>query len=448
MFRSIHSIEFVGRDCSVSVSELRGGQRHDMWLNLQNIKTGRIHLAITVIDVDEKVNFASFLVSWFAHYIVNHQWILQEGEPQVNNVGQSEEEKPDSTADKNTAWPDINRSVNLEEVPKVVDNLEPINIEGLDKTGVWVHHPGTGTPKTWEPRKGRSRRPETKVLGEDSSLRAGPGEVPCEDSSSSSDEENLDGNKRSTIRRGLHKISSVFHRSPKSESPSEKESPALMAPGPNIQPVGEKPTAVRIILDDTSKMKDVQSHKEIPFADNEEVVSPGKNHNKGVVKSILKHAGGGLKHVLSRKGSRKSKGGTELAIRDGQIDEESGSTDDSPSSSIECTPRGIGVQIIQGTSLSDKEFPEKAECLQKPLAGLEEDIDKLSAGKESLKSSLVEDCNVIKDSEKPVTVRKVSFEGIRPADHPSLDEFGNHDKIGSGSSVPIGGEGNGEIEKS
>lgn len=34
----------------MSINDLRGGQRHDMWLALQNIKMGRVRLAITVIE--------------------------------------------------------------------------------------------------------------------------------------------------------------------------------------------------------------------------------------------------------------------------------------------------------------------------------------------------------------------------------------------------------------
>ncbi|KAF6165086.1 hypothetical protein GIB67_000670 [Kingdonia uniflora] len=37
-------------DCSIDISNLRGGRRHDMWLPLQNIKMGRLHLAITILD--------------------------------------------------------------------------------------------------------------------------------------------------------------------------------------------------------------------------------------------------------------------------------------------------------------------------------------------------------------------------------------------------------------
>ncbi|MFS7928709.1 hypothetical protein Hanom_Chr04g00323961 [Helianthus anomalus] len=36
-------------------TDLREGQRHDMWLSIQNIKMGRLHLAVKVIEADEKV---------------------------------------------------------------------------------------------------------------------------------------------------------------------------------------------------------------------------------------------------------------------------------------------------------------------------------------------------------------------------------------------------------
>ena len=43
------------RNCSVNINEFRDGQRHDMWLSLENVKLGRLRLAITVIAPDGKV---------------------------------------------------------------------------------------------------------------------------------------------------------------------------------------------------------------------------------------------------------------------------------------------------------------------------------------------------------------------------------------------------------
>lgn len=47
---------FFHRGCSIKVTDFRDGQRHDMWLALKNIKMGRLHLAITVIEGDKKVS--------------------------------------------------------------------------------------------------------------------------------------------------------------------------------------------------------------------------------------------------------------------------------------------------------------------------------------------------------------------------------------------------------
>lgn len=41
----------------MNISDLRDGQRHDRWLPLQNIKMGRLHLAITVLEDNKKVHF-------------------------------------------------------------------------------------------------------------------------------------------------------------------------------------------------------------------------------------------------------------------------------------------------------------------------------------------------------------------------------------------------------
>ncbi|KAI7730424.1 hypothetical protein M8C21_025370, partial [Ambrosia artemisiifolia] len=50
-----HFIDDILGDCSVKINDLRDGQRHDMWLPLQNIKTGRVNIAIQVTEVDMKV---------------------------------------------------------------------------------------------------------------------------------------------------------------------------------------------------------------------------------------------------------------------------------------------------------------------------------------------------------------------------------------------------------
>jgi hypothetical protein len=49
------SLGLICRDCSINISEFRGGHRHDKWISLKNIKMGRIHIAITVHE--DEVSF-------------------------------------------------------------------------------------------------------------------------------------------------------------------------------------------------------------------------------------------------------------------------------------------------------------------------------------------------------------------------------------------------------
>lgn len=36
--------------CRVELSQYRDGKRHDLWLDLEHVDTGKIHLAITVLE--------------------------------------------------------------------------------------------------------------------------------------------------------------------------------------------------------------------------------------------------------------------------------------------------------------------------------------------------------------------------------------------------------------
>lgn len=47
---------YASRECSIDIGEFRDGQRHDMWLPLENIKTGRMHVAVTVLEDNGKVS--------------------------------------------------------------------------------------------------------------------------------------------------------------------------------------------------------------------------------------------------------------------------------------------------------------------------------------------------------------------------------------------------------
>jgi len=39
----------------VNINDFRDGQRHDIWLQLENMKMGRLRLAITILEANGKV---------------------------------------------------------------------------------------------------------------------------------------------------------------------------------------------------------------------------------------------------------------------------------------------------------------------------------------------------------------------------------------------------------
>ncbi|KAH0450790.1 hypothetical protein IEQ34_021482 [Dendrobium chrysotoxum] len=225
------------RVCSVNISDLRGGQRHDKWLNLGNIKMGKLHLAITVFEDEMELSTP----------------------------------KPNTNAE--------NKSESFEEHQTAIEEFEPINIEGQEKTGVWIHRPGKDVCQTWEHRKGRSQRvAETELLPEGS-------EVPDSTSSRASGTQGTDENidvkrfrRHSTIGRGLQKLGSLFQRYPKQQNSSEEEE-VIPTPRPNIRELYREGTAVKFIIDD-NLIVETGDHN----------VSPGKivmesQENKDTMKS-------------------------------------------------------------------------------------------------------------------------------------------------------------------
>ncbi|GMI66112.1 hypothetical protein like AT1G53590 [Hibiscus trionum] len=117
-------------NCSVNITELRGGQRYGMWLPLQNIKMGRLHLAITVIEDNAKGSDDAVDAE-----------ALNKEDIQISFAAKD--------ADNGSLSP-----MSSKKSPTLLDHLEPIDVEGQEETGIWVHHPESEVSQTWEPRKG------------------------------------------------------------------------------------------------------------------------------------------------------------------------------------------------------------------------------------------------------------------------------------------------------
>jgi len=105
-------------ECTIDLHELRGGQRHSKCISLNNIKKGRIHLAVTVKNVSED-KCVSFL-----------------DEP----LRKADAELPLSTSLDSTF-----DAAELPEEKVFMDEMEQIDSDGQEQSGgLYVHRPSLG----------------------------------------------------------------------------------------------------------------------------------------------------------------------------------------------------------------------------------------------------------------------------------------------------------------
>ncbi|PIN16651.1 hypothetical protein CDL12_10697 [Handroanthus impetiginosus] len=318
-------------DCSVSINDLRDGQRHDLWLPLQNIKMGRLHLAITVSEGNGKAAEPSY-----------------DGE--VPDSDYKRIPSADDSSHKSSFSPRLS-----EKSPKVADKFEPIDIKGQSETGIWIHRPGSEVAQVWEPRKGKSKPRESYRLNGQACGEGGDSveSLRSTNDSSSTDESMDSGKAHSTnpVRKGLKKIGSVFRRSPRTQDKSAPLVEPEPSPHDNIRASNAKGVGVRLIIDNTIVSPSSKPTKDKDSLEESELESPHQGHMKDMAKSILKHAEKSartLKFALSRKASRKSK--ADPTDKDAILEPDS--SDDESLSASAGTPIAETGLVISGSSLS------------------------------------------------------------------------------------------------
>lgn len=183
-------------DCSLNITELRNGQRHDMWLPLRNIKMGRLHLAITVVKDNIKGLDEPGIV----------EPIYYDDEENNKKYYRSLEKASMS--------------------PKVADQSKVINIEREGKTQVWVEKPESEVSKIWERRKGKNISIGTKIDNFDN-----------ENSSN-------EGSERGKKRDKLKKIFAIRRKK------EDFEDDFVPSPGPNIKATNDKKIGVKFVLEE------------------------------------------------------------------------------------------------------------------------------------------------------------------------------------------------------
>lgn len=217
-------------------------------------------------------------------------------------------------------------SFSSDKSPSVVDNFEPINIEGQEETGIWVQKPGAEVSQIWEPRKGKSRRLDNQI-------QRNPNDGSPNNGSSSTDD-NQEGSKNpmKSVGRGLRKIGSVFHRNGKKEEfliGSIEEESQSQSPRINLKAINQKDVGLNFIVDDN--LSGPLSGKSLDCESLDAEENSGKGHMKDVAKSFLKQAEKSakqIKHAFSRKGSKKARDWHQEIVPESDSDSESSDDDD------------------------------------------------------------------------------------------------------------------------
>ncbi|XAR68206.1 hypothetical protein NMG60_11003257 [Bertholletia excelsa] len=328
-------------DCSINIDGLRDGQRHAMWLALQNVKIGRLHLAITIIEGNKKG--------------MDHT---------------HDSEALNENYERNSVAYEI--SGQSEKSSILIDRLEPIDVQGQQETGIWVHHPGNEVSEKWEPRKGR-----TRILGMQvnriESFKPSSGSNGHD--SSSADEGQAVHKKRDKVARGLKKI---FHSHHEQEDKSRKTEGAMQSALPNLRAVNSKDRSIKLIVEEYNLPMQSPPAKvtkaentETPEGSDEE--SPKKRHVKDKAKSFLKHAGKksahGFKRVFSHKGSKNTHGDSGPAMPDKDVFMCSDSSD---------------AEVLPSSVYTSKGFPVASQTVY-------------SHGNDSFKSEELNDENTLSD---------------------------------------------------
>ncbi|KAI5067237.1 hypothetical protein GOP47_0017765 [Adiantum capillus-veneris] len=259
--------------CEIDIAKLRDGQHHDLWIPLKDVKMGRIHITLDLIENDPKSSLSS-------------------NEAETNM---------DAADDKSS----------------MAERFEVINLGKGEKDGYWsILSPGQpARTKSWQQRQGTTRHDSRK--NQKDNLESTQKKTLVSSSSEASDEEEVE--KIKTKRRGFwdrrrHQPSSLSIPSDKNGSVEDAD---------EFLAVGMKGTTVRLKVEDTTtskpdSVKDLDGNHTLDADISQEAdaapETPSKRaHVKSMAKGLLKHAGKTAHNLGS---SFKRKGSTKKAAND------------------------------------------------------------------------------------------------------------------------------------
>nr|XP_043626644.1 C2 domain-containing protein At1g53590-like [Erigeron canadensis] len=169
-------IDDTTSDCCVKINEFRDGKRHDIWLSLEDVNMGRLHIAVKVVEGED---------------------VLEQ------NCDDNESHSELMKEDDSVKFPSKSNKL-------ATECCEPIDVKGLSKNVIWVQRPGPDLAPLWEPRK-----EENTVQKDSESVSSSARGSEQLTSDWSNTNESLKSNKiksRNPMKKGFIRFGSLFHR--------------------------------------------------------------------------------------------------------------------------------------------------------------------------------------------------------------------------------------------
>ncbi|XP_057854356.2 C2 domain-containing protein At1g53590 [Cryptomeria japonica] len=227
-------------ECTISLNDLRGGQRHDKWLPLENVKIGRLHLAITISEMDIACKMEDD-----GQISGDHPTLQQQDMNLKTDVSASESSSIHSQ---------LNASA------PVADEIESINLQGSTDSPIWIHHTAgaSNMSKTWDSRKGKLSFRSAIKSKQGSGLKDSPVATkshpsPDESEESSSGDEESDtgkGHRRRKLGKQLHRLRTIFKKDKGHEKSNEDSSGVDTLHSEKVVVGGDKESGVKLVIED------------------------------------------------------------------------------------------------------------------------------------------------------------------------------------------------------
>ncbi|KAK4753406.1 hypothetical protein SAY87_022204 [Trapa incisa] len=196
--------------CSVNISDIRDGRRYDTWVELEDVKRGRLHLAITVLEKKGKGD-------------QSEEGNAESSVEELLSIG----EKPSSSADEQQPIGNSSLSSSSKKSPGQADKFEPIDVKGQKETGIWIQQPGSEVPLAWIPRKVKVKQGDIKIIREhNETLGMDPAETHGKQQ---------EKHPESPARNFFGKFISVFQQSPKKHDQVNADDAVLPSPQINVR---------------------------------------------------------------------------------------------------------------------------------------------------------------------------------------------------------------------